>query len=96
MMKKTFSNITAVSLVALLSACGTLPIINSLEEREKAAYEAVVKEPNDENIQRYMELADKMQKKNAEEAQREADKATRESDKGFIEYFKQYERNKDQ
>ncbi|WP_338885820.1 hypothetical protein [Xenorhabdus sp. TH1] len=92
-MKKTNLNVIAVTLAAFLSGCSTLPIINSLEEREKAAYEAVVKEPNDKNIKRYMELADKVQKKNAEEAQREADKATRESDKGFIEYFKYYDRN---
>lgn len=93
--EKTFSNITAVSLVALLSGCGTLPIINSLKEREKAAYEAVVKEPNDENIKRYMELADKMQKRMRKKPNGKLTKLP-ESDKGFIEYFKQYARNKDQ
>ncbi|MBO1915619.1 hypothetical protein J4727_00080 [Providencia rettgeri] len=62
-----------------------------MEERERAAFELVTNEPNQENIQSYLKLAEELQKQ-VDEARQAADAATYERDKELNEYFKQYGR----
>ncbi|EJD6040565.1 MULTISPECIES: hypothetical protein [Morganellaceae] len=74
--------------VAMFSLMGCV----SLEERERVAFELVTNEPNQENIQSYLKLAEELQRKQVDEARQAADAATYERDKELNEYFKQYGR----
>lgn len=58
--------------VAMFSLMGC----SSLEERERAAFELVTNEPNQENIQSYLKLAEELQRKQVDEARQAADAAT--------------------
>ncbi|MGJ3355809.1 hypothetical protein [Providencia sp. Je.9.19] len=74
--------------VAVLSLIGCA----SLEQRERTAFELVTREPNQENIQSYLKLAEELQRKQVDEAKQAADTATYQRDKELNKYFKQYGR----
>ncbi len=75
-----------VPLVLALAGCSSM----SLDEQYKQAYADVVREPNGDNVARYMQLSKKMADRDMANANRAAEAATIESDKGFTEYFKKY------
>lgn len=75
-----------VPLVLALAGCSSM----SLDEQYKQAYADVVREPNAENVARYMQLSQKVADRDMAKANRAAEAATIESDKGFTEYFKKY------
>lgn len=62
----------------------------SLDERYQKAYQAVIQDPNADNVSKYMELSKKLADRDMEKANKAAEKATSESDKSFTEYFNKY------
>ncbi|MBJ9973085.1 hypothetical protein I8254_18995, partial [Providencia rettgeri] len=70
----------------VLAGCSSM----SLDEQYEQAYADVVREPNAENVARYMQLSKNVADRDMERANRAAEAATIESDKGFTEYFKRY------